>query len=206
MQDRLFELMDNHRRENGFLTLTEMTVLAETNTVFDPFSTLIAKTAEIGAGNTFFPGVTVSCDGGTCSIGRGNVFYPSTLVIGRSGGRVVIGDECSFGPGGVQVKANQPGSELSIGHRVRLLNGAEVVGSSRIGAGAQVIGAISAQSVELAGGGDFTSPDPDRRGAVLKGFGLARGVQLGAGDVMNGIGDFTGAAIERQLAYHPRSK
>ncbi|MFC9235094.1 hypothetical protein ACFTZK_01270 [Streptomyces decoyicus] len=150
--------MDDHRRKNGFLTLTEMTVLAETNTVFDPFSTLIAKSAEIGPGNTFFPNVMLTCDGGTCSIGRGNVFYPSTIVIAADGGRVVIGDECSFGPGGVQVKANQPGSELWIGHRARLLNGAEVVGSSRIGAGAQVIGAVSAQSVELAGGEDCTGP------------------------------------------------
>ncbi|MFF4815459.1 hypothetical protein ACFY2K_12840 [Kitasatospora sp. NPDC001309] len=198
--------MDDHRRRNGFLTLTEMAALAETNTVFDPFSTLIARDAVIGDGNTFFPGVVVQCDGGGCSIGDGSTFYPSTLVIAANGGRIAIGDGCSLGPGGVQIKANQPGSVLSVGDRARLLNGAEIVGSSVIGAGAQVIGAISAQGVRLAGGDDFTGPDPDLRGAVLKGTGLARGTTLAAGDVLNGLGDFAAAAVERQLAYHPRSK
>ncbi|MDP9843982.1 hypothetical protein [Streptosporangium lutulentum] len=40
----------------------------------------------------------------------------------------------------------------------------------------------------------------------MKGFGLARGIQLGAGEVINGAGDFADASIERQLAYHPRDK
>lgn len=68
-------------------------------------------------------------------------------------------------------------------------------------------GAISAQSVQPAGGDDFTGPDPpDLRGAVLKGTGLARGIRLAAGDVMNGLGDLAAAPVERQLAYHPRSR
>ncbi|MFF2744700.1 hypothetical protein ACFVVA_04090 [Kitasatospora sp. NPDC058048] len=199
-------MMDAQRRAKGFRTLAETAALAGTNTVLDPFSTLIATEAVIGEGNTFFPGVVVQCDGGTCSIGSGNTFHPSTLIAAADGGRVVVGDGCSFGPGGVQVKANQPGSVLSIGDRARLLNGAEIVGSSTIGNGAQIIGAISAQSVRLAGGDDFTGPDPDRRGAVLKGAGLARGIRLEAGDVVNGLGDFATAAVERQLAYHPRGK
>ncbi|MFF3071195.1 hypothetical protein ACFVSN_01585 [Kitasatospora sp. NPDC057904] len=206
MHDKMFELMDEQRRTNGFRTLGEMAVLAETNTVFDPFSTLIARDAEIGEGNTFFPGVVVRCDGGTCSIGSGSTFHPSTLLLAADGGRIVVGDGCSLGPGGVQIKANQPGSLLSVGDHARLLNGAEVVGSSMIGDGAQVIGAISAQSVRLAGGDDFTGPDPDRRGAVLKGSGLARGIRLAVGDVVNGLGDFAAAPVERQLAYHPRSR
>ncbi|MFD7900923.1 hypothetical protein ACFV4G_01625 [Kitasatospora sp. NPDC059747] len=206
MHDKMFELMDEQRRRNGFRTLGEMAVLAETNTVFDPFSTLIARDAEIGEGNTFFPGVVVRCDGGTCSIGSGSTFHPSTLLLAADGGRIVVGDGCSLGPGGVQIKANQPGSLLSVGDHARLLNGAEVVGSSVIGDGAQVIGAISAQSVRLAGGDDFTGPDPDRRGAVLKGSGLARGIRLAVGDVVNGLGDFAAAPVERQLAYHPRSR
>ncbi|WP_217247082.1 hypothetical protein [Streptomyces sp. AC602_WCS936] len=206
MQDHITGLMDEHRRRNGLLTLAEVAALAETNTIFDPFSTLIARDAAIGEGNTFFPGAIVQCNGGTCSVGSENTFYPSTLVIAANGGRVVIGDGCSLGPGGVQIKANQPGSVLSIGNRARLLNGAEIVGSSSIGDGAQIIGAISAQSVQLAGGDDFTGPDPDRRGAVLKGSGLARGTRLEIGDVVNGLGDFSSAAVERQLAYHPRSK
>ncbi|MFE9603175.1 hypothetical protein [Streptomyces hokutonensis] len=206
MQDKIIGLMDEHRRRNGFLTLVGMAALAETNTVFDPFSTLIADDAVIGEGNTFFPGVVVRCDGGTCSVGSGNTFHPSTLVIAANGGRIEIGDDCCLGPGGVQIKADQPGSVLSVGNRARLLNGAEIVGTSVIGDGAQVLGAISARSVRLAGGDDFTGADPDRRGAVLKGSGLARGIRLEAGEVVNGLGDFATASVERQLAYHPRSK
>ncbi|MEV0736930.1 hypothetical protein AB0I51_13380 [Streptomyces sp. NPDC050549] len=206
MQDKIIDLMDEHRRRNGFLTLAGMAVLAETNTVFDPFSTLIADDAVIGEGNIFFPGVVVQCDGGTCSIGSGNTLHSSTLVIAANDGRIEIGNECSLGPGGVQIKADQPGSVVSVGNRARLLNGAEIVGAGVIGDGAQVLGAISARSVRLAGGDDFTGTDPDRRGAVLKGAGLARGIRLEAGEVVNGLGDFAAASVERQLAYHPRSE
>ncbi|WP_093629834.1 hypothetical protein [Streptomyces sp. 3213.3] len=116
------------------------------------------------------------------------------------------GGTCSLGPDGVQIKADQPGSVLSVGNRVRLLNGAEIVGASVVGDGAQVLGAISARSVRLAGGDDFTGADPDHCGAVLKGAGLARGIRLEAGEVVNGLGDFAAASVERQLAHHPRSK
>ena len=79
------------------------------------------------------------------------------------------------------------------------------MGITTIGAGCQVIGAIRAQSVRLEGGQDWSHPDPDQRGAVLKGHGLARGLQLSAGEVVNGIGDFSQAPVERQATYHPRS-
>ncbi|MFD7256424.1 hypothetical protein [Streptomyces sp. NPDC059874] len=199
------DLVDVHRRNHGFRTLAEMAELARTNTVFDLGSTLIAKAAEIGPGNTFYPGVVVRCDGGECVIGRDNTFYPSTILIAEAGGRIRIGDGCTFGPGGVQFKANRPGIELSVGDRVRVLNGAEVVGSTTLGTGSQIIGAVAAQGVHLAAGDDFQGPDPDARGAVLKGFGLARGTRLGTGDVVNGSGDFASAPVERQLAYHPRT-
>ncbi|MGW2400631.1 hypothetical protein ACWCYY_29135 [Kitasatospora sp. NPDC001664] len=65
------------------------------------------------------------------------------------------------------------------------------------------IGAVAVQSVRLAGGGEHAYPDPDGRGAVLKGSGLARGLSLEAGEVVNGSGDFAAAPVERQRAYHP---
>uniref|UniRef100_A0AAU2K346 Acyltransferase n=1 Tax=Streptomyces sp. NBC_00049 TaxID=2903617 RepID=A0AAU2K346_9ACTN len=197
--------VDEHRRKHGFRTYAEMAQLAETNTVFDLGSTMIAKNARIGSGNVFYPGVIVRCDGGSCDIGRDNVFFPSTVLLAEAGGRIVIGNGCTFGPGGVQVKANRPGVALLVGDRVRVLNGAEVVGSSTLGTGSQIIGAVSAQNVRLGSGHDFEGPDPDTRGAVLKGFGLAREIRLGAGDVVNGAGDFSTAPVERQLAYHPRA-
>jgi carbonic anhydrase/acetyltransferase-like protein (isoleucine patch superfamily) len=204
MVDALLARTDEHRARHGFRTLAEMAALAETNVVFDLHSTLIAREAEVGTGNVIYPCVVVQCDGGACRIGSGNTFHPATTVLAADGGRVTIGDGCSVGPGGVQLKANKPGVVLTVGDRVRLLNGAEVVGASVLGAGSQVIGAIVAQGVHLGGGDDFTGPDPDRRGAVLKGFGLARAVTLATGEVLNGAGDFVSAAVERQAAYHPR--
>ncbi|MFE4617387.1 hypothetical protein ACFRJ7_14910 [Streptomyces sp. NPDC056747] len=198
------ERLDEHRRRHGYRTFAEMAELAETNTIFDLGSTLIAKNAEIGSGNVFYPGVIVHCDGGGCVIGQNNTFFPSTLLLAEAGGRIAIGDACTFGPGGVQIKANRPGAELHVGDRVRVLNGAEIVGSSVLGSGSQIIGAVAAQSVRLGAGDDFEGPDPDTRGAVLKGFGLARGIWLEAGDVVNGSGDFAAAPVERQLSYHPR--
>jgi hypothetical protein len=66
-----------------------------------------------------------------------------------------------------------------------------------------VLGPITAQQVELSGGADGSHPDPDHRGAVLKGFGKARGLTLKTGEVVNGSGDFATAPIERQRSYHP---
>ena len=63
---------------------------------------------------------------------------------------------------------------------------------------------MSVRDVVLSGGGDFTHPDPDGRGAVLKGSGTARGLRLDRGDVINGIGDFAAFPVERQVKYHPR--
>ncbi|MFJ4778413.1 hypothetical protein [Streptomyces sp. NPDC088762] len=197
--------LDEHRRRHGFRTFAEMSELAETNTLFDLGSTLIAKDAEIGSGNVFYPGVIVRCEGGDCVIGRDNTFFPSTVLLAGAGGRITIGDACTFGPGGVQIKANRPGTELRVEDRVRVLNGAEIVGASLLGSGSQIIGAVAAQSVRLGAGDDFEGPDPDTRGAVLKGFGLARGLRLEAGEVVNGSGDFAAAPVERQLSYHPRA-
>lgn len=204
MTDALVAGTDEHRARHGFRTLAEMAELAETNVVFDLHSTLIAREATIGVDNVIYPCVVVRCDGGECTIGSGNTLHPTTTVLAADGGRITIGDGCSLGPGGVQLKANKPGDVLVVGDRVRLLNGAEVVGASVLGAGSQVIGAIAAQRVRLGGGDDFTGPDPDRRGAVLKGFGFAREVSLETGDVVNGLGDFASTPVERQIAYHPR--
>ena len=164
-----FANIDASRRKHGFRCVAETIALAETNTIFDPYSTLTARDAEIGSGNVFYPGVVLRLDGGA------------------------------------RVIADQRGAEPRIGDRARLLNGAEIMGSSELESGAQGLGAISARGVVLGGGGDFNEPDPDRRGAVLKGFSRAQGVRLAIGEVMNGAGDFARAKVERQLAYYPRS-
>jgi hypothetical protein len=200
-----FARIDGHRESLGFRTVGETIALAETNVILDPYSTLIARDAEIGSGNVFYPSVVIGVDGGVCVIGDNNTFWPSTVVTAQNSGRIVVGDGCAFGPGGARLVASGPSAELRVGDRVRLLNGAEVLGSNQLGAGTQILGPISAQDVLLAEGGDFTEPDPDRRGAVLKGQGRARGIGLSVGEVINGMGDFAIAKVERQLLHHPRN-
>jgi len=62
------------------------------------------------------------------------------------------------------------------------------------------------QNCTLADGGTFQEPNPDERGAVLKGFGLARNIVLETGRVINGGGNFADFPIEQQSAYHPKLK
>jgi acetyltransferase-like isoleucine patch superfamily enzyme len=180
---RPFDIYDRARESRGFLTIAELERLALSATIFDPFSTLISSRASIGPGATFYPGVVVDCDEtSTLSIGADAAFHPGTSVTAA---------------GGVT---------LRVGARVRLMRGATIEGSSTLGDGSQVLGPIHARDVTLDAGGDHTHPDPDGRGGVLKGFGSARGLIVGRGEVVNGAGEFRDAAVERQLAYHPRAE
>ncbi|MFJ8040816.1 hypothetical protein ACIRBX_09965 [Kitasatospora sp. NPDC096147] len=203
--EELLARLDAARTAAGLYTVTELLDLADGGSVVhDPFSVLISRRVTLGQGNVFYPGVTVECDGAsTCTIGSGNVFRSGAAVLAEAGGSVRIGDRNLIGEGGARLKANRAAAAVEVGDRTRLLNGPEIVGRSAIGDGCQVIGAIAVQSARLAGGGDHTHPDPDGRGAVLKGSGLARGLELAVGEVVNGSGDFAAAPVERQRAYHP---
>ncbi|MGW4647191.1 hypothetical protein [Kitasatospora sp. NPDC004289] len=197
-------VLDAARTAAGLRTVTELLAPGDGNVVHDPFSVLISRRVTLGQDNVLYPGVTLECDElSSCSIGSGNVLRPGTAVLAEAGGSVRIGDRNLFGDGGARIKANRADAAVVVGDRTRLLNGPEVVGRSEIGDGCQVIGAVAVQSVRLAGGGDHAYPDPDGRGAVLKGSGLARGLSLEAGEVVNGSGDFAAAPVERQRAYHP---
>jgi carbonic anhydrase/acetyltransferase-like protein (isoleucine patch superfamily) len=198
---------DDHRRLLGYLTVGETVSLAGAGVcVLDPASTLIATNAVIAAGAVLYPTAVVQCDASSrISVGGGTVLWPGTLLMALSGGEVTVGEGCELGPGGVQLKANTAGSVIRIGRGARLINGCEVVGVSSIGDGCQVIGAIDARSVRLEGGrGGYSWPEPDERGAVLKGSGLARGITLSMGQVMNLRPSFADAKVEAQSSYHPR--
>lgn len=198
--------LDEAREAAGFLSVEGLLALNDRKiAVFDPFSTLVSRRAEIGAGCVLYPMVTIECDeASTCILGTGNTFLPGTRIIATSGGSLRMGADNTIGEGGALLKANRPGALIEIGSRIRITGGAEVVGETTIGDGCQVLGAIMVQSVHLAGGQDWTHPDPDERGAVLKGHGLARGLRLNTGEVVNGNGDFGEAPLERQAAYHPK--
>jgi len=192
------------RSEKGFLTDTELAEsLAKNNTVLDD-SILVSKVAVIGMNNTFYPGAVIEQRGnGKVTIGDGNVFYPGTYILSTAG-EIIIGNNNEFGPAGVTIKANMPDALIRIADNGRYCDGVSIMGKTTLGMGGQILGNITVQSCMLAGGGTFQEPDPDKRGAVLKGFGLARNIALEAGQVVNGAGDFADSPVEQQSAYHPK--
>jgi hypothetical protein len=185
------------------MTIATMYELIERgNTIVDPFSTLISSAVHIGTGNVVHPSVIMQCEHeGRLTIGNGNVFWPGSLVV-ADGGTVVIGDGNHFGDGGCALKANRKESRIIVGDLGRYLNGAIVLGQTTLGSGSQVIGSITVQDCELGAGQSCSDPVPSKRGGVLKGFGLARGLFVGQGQVVNGVGEFAQHQIEDQDRYH----
>ncbi len=182
----------------------EVAALGGRVVVLVPGSVLVGRSVELGDGVVLYPGAVLQTDAASSiRVGAGTVVYPGAFVSATRGGRVTIGAGVELGPGGVQVTADGPTAHVDVGDRARLMNGPELVGASVVGAGAQIIGPIRAQSVRLGAGGDHREPDPDLRGGVLKGVGLARGIRVGRGEVVNGLGSFADAPVERQRAYHP---
>ncbi|HEX4226050.1 MAG TPA: hypothetical protein VHZ97_27040 [Pseudonocardiaceae bacterium] len=84
---------------------------------------------------------------GSVRISTGNTLNVGTHLVAEDGARIVIGDGGTFGPGGVQITVTGLGIECRIGDRVRLRDGAEIVGARTLGTGSQVLGAISARAV-----------------------------------------------------------
>lgn len=193
------------RKEKGFLEIPKMiTTVGQSNLVLDPYSVLISAGVEVGSDNTFYPNVVIERSGdAVITIGNGNVFYPGTYIVG-SAGNIRIGNGNEFGPNGCAIMANVPDASVAIGDNGRYNSGASIMGRTELGTGSQVLGSITVQSCKLAGGETFKDPDPDSRAAVLKGFGLARGITLEIGQVVNGSGNFAEAPVEMQRDYHPK--
>lgn len=174
------------------------------NAVLTADSFFVSDTVTIGQNNKFYPNVVIECqEGATVTIGDNNIFYPGTFIF-ASAGEITIGSGNEFGPAGCTIKANTPTAKITIGDRGRYCDGANVMGETDLGGGSQILGTITVQNCQLAAGGSFQDPDPDKRAAVLKGFGLARGLTLKAGQVINGSGNFADAPVELQRAYHPK--
>lgn len=202
----LIAKIDRQRMLRGFMTLAEMLdwLLSQENIVLDPFSTLISKNVNIGRGNVFYPQVTIEAnDGGSISIGNGNTFASGSVLLAEQG-RIDIGDDNQFGDGGIRIKANLPEALIQIGSNGRYMNGAEIMGRCRLGSGSQIIGNITVQNCDLGDGDSYKDPNPETRAGLLKGFGLARNLQVRRGEVISGQGSFDQAQIEQQAAYHPK--
>lgn len=198
-------ITDAQRTARGLRTVDEILELAAGGTIIlDPYSLILSVRVELGVGNVFYPGVVIECDGdSTCVLGSENVLLPGTFITATGGGVIRIGDGNRLGEGGARIAADRPEAEISIGDRARISSAAILTGPAELGDGSQLLGSVNAQQVRLGAGADWTHPDPDKRGAVLKGFGRARNLTIGTGEVVNGAGDFTTAPLERQRTYHP---
>ena len=91
----------------GFRTAAELLELMEVgNRIFDVFSVLISKRAEVGTGNTFYPSVVMVCqEGASLKLGDGNIFTPGCFIHAEAG-TVRIGSENLFGDGGFTLRTN----------------------------------------------------------------------------------------------------
>ena len=203
---RMYEMsiFNELRSANGFLTIDQLIELCNAgNIIFDPFSTLIYKNVKIGFGNVFYPNVIISGTAGNhIKIGSENIFYSNTIVE-ASAGNVVIGSENQFGEGGISIKANRAGSRIEIGDQGRYLGGASVFGVTQLQSGSQILGHITVDNCTLESGGSWHEPSSDKRGGLLKGFGIAKNLTIPVGKVINGAGSFNANLIEWQSVYHP---
>lgn len=204
-ESAMFELVDEQRRKNGFLTIEGvLAITSRQNVVYDPFSVLISEAVVLGCGNIIYPGVIMQVvNQGGLVIGNNNTFYPQTLVVADKG-KIQIGDNNQFGDGGASIKANRADAIIEVGSFGRYVNGPEILGQTSLGSGSQVLGRITVQSCRLASGEPWSHSEPDKRGAVLKGFGMARSISLRVGQVLHGEGDFSEANVKEQSFYHPK--
>ena len=202
----LIHTMDETRAQSGFMILAQIMTLAQTNTIYDPFSTLISASAQIGRGNMFYPGTIIEIrNQGMIVIGDENSFFVGTSLLADHG-NIQIGSRNELGDGGLRIKANTPDVLIMIADNGRYRNNAEITGRCTFGSGTQVLGAIAVLNCTLGAGDSYRDPDPEQRGGVLKGFGNARNLTVPRGQVINGLGIFSQSALESQLVYHPRNK
>jgi hypothetical protein len=203
-EDQMQQMTDEARRSLGFMSVADTAALAHREIVVpDPHSTLVSRSAELAPGVVLWPGVVLQVGGGSLSVGPGTILYPGTRIVAE-GGSILVGAEAEIGEeGGFTLKAG-PGQALEIGSAARLLGGGALMLSNQLGDGAQIIGPIRCQNCRLGGGGSHREPDPDLRGAVLKGAGVARNLDIPQGHVIQAFGDFSTGILRSQTYFHPK--
>jgi carbonic anhydrase/acetyltransferase-like protein (isoleucine patch superfamily) len=196
---------DRLRQKSGFLSIAETAALgARGVTVFDPHSTLIARHAMLASGVVLWPGTVIEADAaGRVSLAAGVVLFGGARIVAR-GGEVAIGRDAEIGEdGGFTLRAVGPDVRVLVGDEARLKGGGVLELNTSIGRGAQVLGAIGVQNCRLGDGGSYRDAEPDRRGGVLKGVGVARGLSVPQGHVIQAFGVFAEAPLRRQSYFHP---
>lgn len=195
------------RREKGFLTIDETFLLCEQGvTVMDPFSTFISREVRIASGAVIWPNSRIAVGtSGSIDIGVGTVLH-SGIHIEADAGTIRIGSGCDIGQeGGFAIFASAGSDAVVIGNEVRLNGNGSIAIRAEVGNGAQIIGPIRVQNCRLGAGGSFREPDPDKRGGVLKGCGVARGLDVPAGMVIQAFGIFAEAPLRPQSFFHPKA-
>jgi hypothetical protein len=204
-------MLESHRSDDaarerlGFLPRAETIALARRGVVLpDPGSVLVSNDVRLGEDIVLWPNVILQISaGGRIDIGRGTHLFPGTRIV-AAGGSVSIGADTEIGEeGGFTAKAGA-GETIGIGDGARLLGGGSLTLSNRIGRGAQILGPIRCQNCRLGDGGTYRDPEPDARGGVLKGSGVARGIEVPQGHVVQAFGLFSEAAMRRQSYFHPK--
>ncbi len=196
--------IDAMRHARRLLGVTELLALADRGImVLDPMSTLIGCDVVIGRDTTIEPNVQLLCShGGAVSIGDGNMLHAGTRIE-ATGGHVRIGRDNVFGPGGFLAMATTPYDQIDIGDGGRYALNCSFTGRTFLGSGSQVLGPIAVHACHLEAGGSHREPDPDARGAVLKGTGRARGLTVARGHVIQAFGLFDMADVRMQSHFHP---
>jgi hypothetical protein len=205
----LLRAADEVREQHGFRTIRELMDLCRNgNVIFDTLSVMISSRVRIiGAGNRFYASVLIECNApGDLVIGDNNVFFSGCHLLADPG-KIRIGDANQFGEGGCFIKANRADALIDIGSNGRYVAGAWLLGRSMLGSGSQVIGQVHVEDCHLGAGQSYACDDPDLRGAVLKGFGDARGLRVRAGHVIRAEnGRFEQGNEQLQASFHPRKR
>jgi carbonic anhydrase/acetyltransferase-like protein (isoleucine patch superfamily) len=196
---------DTARQRLGFLSQGETAALSRRGVLLpDPGSVLVSADAVLEEGVVLWPSVILQITGGgRIRIGAGANLFPGTRIV-ATGGMVVIGSRAEIGEeGGFTVKAGI-GEITEIGAGARLLGGGSLMLSNHIGRGAQILGPIRCQNCRLGGGGTYRDQEPDERGGVLKGSGVARNLEVPQGHVIQAFGLFADAEMQPQSYFHPK--
>jgi hypothetical protein len=194
------------RHAAGFLGVEDTAALAGSGVlVLDPFSTLVSCEAVLGRDVVLWPNTIVQVlDAGSATVGSGAILFPGTRILARRGS-VIIGEAAEIGEeGGFTIKADAQEDLIEVGDGARVLGGGSLSSSNYVGRGAQILGPIRVRNCRLADGGPYSEPDPDRRGGVLKGSGIARDLEVPTGCVIQAFGLFSEAPMRRQSYFHPK--
>jgi hypothetical protein len=198
--DSVIKYMNKVRQENNFYTIDDLYLLSETNTVFDPFSILISKSVAIGNRNIIYPNVVISNITGHIEIGNNNQLFAGLNIVCENG-TIRIGNENELGENGGEIRSTH--GTIDIANQCRINKGAQILDECVLENGSQILGSIKVSRCRLGSGTSYEGKDPNKRGAVLKGYGYAKRLSVEVGHVIFGKGDFNQDMIELQEKYHP---